>query len=123
MMLGEFPMGILMDRWGARRGFSFAIIWWSVASAMHALANSVLQFSALRFWLGTGECGNFSGSTKVVAEGFPPKERALGGGIFNGGTMVGSIIAPPHVVWLEDLYGGRVALLVTNPVGLILGVV
>ena len=59
MMLGEFPMGMLMDRWGARRGFSFALIWWSIASAMHGLANSVVQFSLLRFWLGTGECGNF----------------------------------------------------------------
>src|SRR5258706_13324842 len=118
MMLGEFPMGILMDRWGARRGFSFAIIWWSVASAMHALANSVLQFNALRFWLGTGECGNFSGSTKVVAEWFPPKERALGVGIFNGGTMVGSIIAPPLVVWLGNLERWRVGFVVANLVGL-----
>ena len=100
MMLGEFPMGMLMDRWGARRGFTFAIVWWSLASAMHGLANSVLQFSFLRFWLGTGECGNFSGSTKVVGEWFPPKERALGVGIFNGGTMVGSVIAPPLVVRL-----------------------
>ena len=41
MTLSEFPMGMLMDRWGARRGFSFAIIWWSIASAMHGLANSV----------------------------------------------------------------------------------
>src|SRR5205807_1701632 len=55
MTLGEFPMGMLMDRWGARRGFSFAIIWWSIASALHGLANSVLQFSLFRFWLGTGE--------------------------------------------------------------------
>src|SRR5258708_39556526 len=97
MMLGEFPMGMLMDRCGARRGFSFALIWWSIASAMHGLANSVGQFSLLRFWLGTGECGNFSGSTKVVAEWFPPKERALGGGVFNGGAMAGSAVRAPPV--------------------------
>jgi ACS family hexuronate transporter-like MFS transporter len=119
MMLGEFPMGMLMDRWGARRGFSFAIVWWSIASAMHGLANSVAQFSFLRFWLGTGECGNFSGSTKVVAEWFPPKERALGVGIFNGGTMVGSVIAPPLVVWLVRVYGWRMAFVVPSLMGLI----
>src|SRR5258708_32406011 len=122
MMLGEFPMGMLMDRWGAKRGFTFAIVWWSVASAMHGLANSVTQFGALRFWLGTGECGNFSGSTKVVGEWFPPKERALGVGIFNGGTMVGSIIAPPLVVWLVHLYGWRGGVRVPKPIGVVLGV-
>ena len=84
-------MGMLMDRWGVRRGFSFAIVWWSVASALHGVANSVFQFGLLRFWMGTGECGNFSGSNKVIAEWFPPEERALGVGIFNGGTMAGSI--------------------------------
>ena len=110
-------MGMLMDRWGARRGFTFAIVWWSIASAMHGLANSVTQFGALRFWLGTGECGNFSGSTKVVGERFPPKERALGVGIFNGGTMVGSVIAPPLVVWLVTRYGWRTAFVVPSALG------
>ncbi|HTM48583.1 MAG TPA: MFS transporter [Bryobacteraceae bacterium] len=119
MMLAEFPMGMLMDRWGVRRGFSFAVIWWSIASAMHGLANSVTQFGLLRFWLGTGECGNFSGSTKVVGEWFPPKERALAVGIFNGGTMVGSILAPPLVVWLVHLYGWRVAFVVPSALGLV----
>ena len=27
MMAAEFPMGILMDRLGARFGFSFAVLW------------------------------------------------------------------------------------------------
>jgi ACS family hexuronate transporter-like MFS transporter len=118
MMLGEFPMGMLMDRWGVRRGFSFAIVWWSVASALHGAANSVFQFGLLRFWMGTGECGNFSGSNKVIAEWFPPEERALGVGIFNGGTMTGSILATPLVVWLVHLYGWRMAFVVPSVLGL-----
>jgi len=32
MMVGEFPMGWLMDRRGPRFGLSFAVIWWSVAN-------------------------------------------------------------------------------------------
>jgi ACS family hexuronate transporter-like MFS transporter len=117
MMLGEFPMGMLMDRWGVRRGFSFAVVWWSITSALHGLANSVFQFGFLRFLMGTGECGNWSGSTKTIAEWFPPEERALGVGIFNGGTMVGSIIAPPLVVGLVHLYGWRVAFVVPSVLG------
>ncbi|MGH9722829.1 MAG: MFS transporter [Bryobacteraceae bacterium] len=118
MLAGEFPMGLLMDRWGARRGFTFAVIWWSIASMLHGAANSVRHFSLLRFWLGTGECGNFSGATKVIGEWFPPKERALGMGIFNSGTMVGTIIAAPLVVWLVHQYNWRVAFVVPSVLGL-----
>lgn len=119
MTLGEFPMGMLMDRWGVRHGFSFAVIWWSIANLLHGFANSVMQFAALRFWLGTGECGNFSGSTKVIAQWFPPKERALGVGIFNGGTMVGTMIATPLIVWLISEFGWRVAFIAPSAVGML----
>ena len=61
MMVGELPMGMLMDRKGVRFGLSFAVVWWSVANALHALGRSKLQFSLLRFWMGTGECGNDRG--------------------------------------------------------------
>jgi ACS family hexuronate transporter-like MFS transporter len=119
MTVGEFPMGMLMDRIGVRRGFSFAVVWWSIANMMHALAGSVAQFAALRFWLGTGECGNFSGATKVIAQWFPPRERALGVGIFNGGTMVGTIIATPLVVWLTREFGWRMAFVIPSALGLL----
>ena len=39
MVFGEFPMGWLMDRRGARVGLTFAVMWWSIANAMHALAS------------------------------------------------------------------------------------
>jgi len=59
MMLGEFPMGWVMDRKGVRVGLTFAVLWWSVANGLHAFARSMTHFGLLRFWLGTGECGNF----------------------------------------------------------------
>src|SRR5580704_4500078 len=40
MMVAEFPMGILMDRLGARFGFSFAVLWWSLATGLHAFGRS-----------------------------------------------------------------------------------
>ena len=42
MMVGEFPMGCLMDRFGVRFGLSFAVSWWSLANGLHALARSLL---------------------------------------------------------------------------------
>ena len=61
--------------------------------------------------MGTGECGNFSGGVKTVNEWFPRAERALAIGIFNSGSMIGAIVAPPLVVFLATRYGYRWAFL------------
>lgn len=109
MMVGEFPIGWLMDRIGVRNGFSFSVMWWSLAAGLHALARSAMQFSIFRFWMGTGECGNFSGGMKVVSEWFPARERAFAVGVFNAGSMIGSLITPPLIVFLMLNYGWRTA--------------
>ncbi len=119
MMVGEFPVGWLMDRYGVRSGFSFAVLWWSIATSMHSIGRSVLQFSVFRFWMGTGECGNFSGAMKVVSEWFPERERALAVGVFNSGSMIGSVIAPPCIVVLTMRFGWRAAFLLPGLLGVV----
>jgi ACS family hexuronate transporter-like MFS transporter len=119
MMVGEFPMGAVMDRFGVRFGFSFAVTSWSIANALHALARSMSQFSLLRFWLGTGECGNFSGGMKTVSQWFPVRERALAVGIFNSGSMIGSLIAPPLLVMLTLKWGWHSAFLLPSILGFV----
>src|SRR5262249_52219673 len=44
--------GRVIDRLGTRRGFTFSVVWWSVAAMAHALAHSVFGFGAARFALG-----------------------------------------------------------------------
>ena len=118
MMSGEFPMGWLMDRWGVRLGLGIAVFWWSIATGLHGFARSGLDLGFLRFWMGTGECGNFSGGVKTVNEWFPRTERAFAIGIFNSGTMIGSIIAPPLVVFLAHRYGYQYAFLLPAALGI-----
>lgn len=117
MMVTELPMGMVMDRFGTRFGFSIAVLWWSLATGLHATGRSVFTFGLFRFWMGMGESANFSGAIKVVSRWFPKREAALAIGVFNGGTMVGSIIAPPLIVFLDHLYGWRVAFLVPATFG------
>src|SRR5690554_3335543 len=81
--LGFLVMGNIIDRFGTRRGFSFAIVLWSLAAMLHALARSVSGFGMARFGLGIGEAGNFPAAIKTVSEWFPKKERSLAIGIFN----------------------------------------
>src|SRR4051812_829852 len=77
--------GRLYDRIGAKRGFMVSIGGWAAASMAHGFANSLLALNCLRFLLGLGEAGNWPGAAKVIAEWFPPRQRALGMGIFNSG--------------------------------------
>lgn len=110
-------IGKLIDRIGTRKGFSLAVLFWSLSAMAHAAATSVVQFAIARFSLGIGEAGSFPASIKAVAEWFPKKERALATGIFNSGTNVGAIITPLVVPWLTLRFGWRMAFICTGALG------
>jgi MFS transporter, ACS family, hexuronate transporter len=112
MMTGEFPMGYLMDRLGARLGLTVAVAWWSTATGSLALAGSGLSLGLSQFWKGTGECGAYSGGVKTVTRLFEKKDRTLAIGIFNGGSVIGTTIAFPLINYLLQHYGFRIAFLV-----------
>ena len=134
--IGMLIAGRLIDRLGARLGFSVFIIVWSLAAMAHAEATmfgpgvaallglagltysgSVAGFIAARFALGIGEAGNFPASIKVVAEWFPRRERAFATGLFNSGTNIGALVAPLIVPWITITWGWYWAFVVTGAIG------
>ena len=112
-------VGRLIDRIGTKRGFSLSVIWWSIAAAAHALANSVTGFGLARFALGLGEGGNFPASIKTVAEWFPRRERAFATALFNSGTNIGAVMTPIAIPVLVALWGWRSAFVLTGLTGFI----
>ncbi|HEV7683718.1 MAG TPA: MFS transporter [Pyrinomonadaceae bacterium] len=117
--VGLLLVGSLMDRFGTRKGFSFAVTFWSIAAMGHALARSIFGFGVARFALGLGEAGNFPAAIKTVAEWFPKKERALACGIFNSGSNVGAIVGPLAVPFIAVRFGWQWAFIVTGLLGFI----
>jgi ACS family hexuronate transporter-like MFS transporter len=115
--IGNGVAGPLLDRWGTRLGFALTMGWWSAAGMLNGLARGPWSLGAFQFLLGSGEAGNWPASVKVVAEWFPPEERALASGIFNSGSAAGAILAPPVVVWLLLHYGWRQAFVVAGLLG------
>ena len=109
--------GKLYDRIGTRLGFVVSITIWSVAAISHAFARGLGTLSLFRFVLGLGEAGNWPGAAKTVAEWFPINQRALGMAIFNSGAAIGSIVAPPLMVWLQLKYGWQTTFIVTGVLG------
>lgn len=116
---GLLVMGRIIDWLGTKRGFSLAVVIWSIAAAAHAGARSVMQFAAARFALGLGESGNFPASIKTIAEWFPKKERALATGIFNCGTNIGAIVTPLAVPWITYRFGWQMTFVATGALGLL----
>ena len=106
-MISQSLMGRLLDRVGNRIGFVIFIGVWAVAGALHSISQRALHLGIFRFLLGIGDGGNWPGAAKVVAEWFPQRERAFAMAIFNSGASIGSVVAPPLIVWVALNYGWR----------------
>jgi len=131
--------GRIIDRLGTKKGYSWAIIIWSLGAVVHALAIpigqgistvlglvgiitvpvSILGFMFSRALLGFGEAGNFPAAIKATAEYFPKKERSFATGIFNSGTNVGAVLAPLTVPWIYTHFGWEAAFLIIGVIGIL----
>jgi len=128
--------GRFIDKLGTKKGFTWAIIIWSLAAIMHAYAIevggvfsgffssiglvipvSILGFMISRAVLAFGEAGNFPAAIKATAEYFPKKERSFATGIFNSGANVGAILAPLTVPWIALHWGWQTAFVLVGAIG------
>lgn len=110
--------GWIIDRLGTRTGLALSVGVWTLASALHATAQSATQLGLFRFLLGVGEGGCFPGAAKGVLEWFPKSERAIAMGFATaGGSAIGAVAAPPLIVWTAFHFGWRGAFLLTAVIG------
>ena len=110
--------GRLLDRLGTRRGFLLIMLWWSLACSLHGAAIGFGVLLLARFLLGAGEGGGFPAATRVVAEWIPPTERSTAMGIINGGTAIGSLLAPPMIGFVILHSGWRAVFVLAGAIGL-----
>lgn len=118
-LVGAPLAGRWIDRVGARRGLLAAVLLWTVASALHALAPGFGALVVFRVLLGFAESPSFPGASQVVHRALPPAERPRGVGVLFTGSSIGSMIAPPIAVALMGVFGWRGALLVSALAGLV----
>src|SRR5688572_25429384 len=129
--------GRIIDKLGTKKGYTWAIIIWSIGAMIHALAiplgeglNAVLGlfgitalsvsvagFMVSRAVLAFGEAGNFPAAIKATAEYFPKRERSFATGIFNSGANIGAILAPLTVPWIYSHWGWEAAFIIVGGIG------
>ena len=127
--LCQIPGGWLGDRWGARRVLTLAVIWWSIFTAMTALAPTLPILSLLgiggslmlvRFLIGMGEAAALPNFNRAIANWFHPLQRGLGIAITISGIGVGSALTPPVTAWVMVNYGWQTAFYLAGILGIII---
>ena len=111
--------GWVLDVVGLRVGLALFVAAWAVISMAHALARTWPVFAGLRGLLGLAEGSANPAGMKATAEWFPARERGLAGGVYNIGASVGSMLAPPLVVWAILTYHWQFAFVITGGLGLV----
>ncbi|MEM1325005.1 MAG: MFS transporter [Bacteroidota bacterium] len=116
---GQAIFGKIFDWIGTRLGFALSIGVWSIATALHAVAQGLLSFGIFRSILGIAEAGNWPGAAKGNAEWFPTKERAFAQGLFNSGAAVGGIISIPLIAYLTVYFDWQIIFVLVGVTGLL----
>ena len=130
--LFQIPGGWLGDRWGARKILTLAVIWWSIFTALTALAPT-LFFSAIfgiwgsliivRFLIGVGEAAALPNFNRVIANWCSPCERGLGIAVTISGIGIGAAFTPPITAWIMVNYGWQVAFYLAGGIGIIIAMI
>ncbi len=113
------PLGMWIDRIGTRIGLAVSVLGWSIIAMLHAVVQGPVSLILLRAGLGATEAGNFPAGTKAIAQWFPPARRASAMALFDCGTAVGAVLAPPLVALLALHHGWRTAFVCTGSLGLL----
>ncbi|WP_028205479.1 MFS transporter [Paraburkholderia nodosa] len=115
----QLPAGLLADRLGQKKVLGFAVLWWSLATAMTGLASGFRSLVGLRVALGVGEAGAYPSNAGIATRWFPRKERATVAGIFDSGSKLGGAIALPLIAWMLAAFDWKMTFVLTGLLGIV----
>ena len=111
--------GTVLDAVGTRLGFFLFAIGWGLANMAHGFATGWQSLAFFRGLLGATEAAAIPAGAKTVATWFPPRERPLATSLFQMGTSVGNMIAPPLVAFCILAWNWQAAFYVTGALSLV----
>lgn len=117
--LMQLPSGWLIDKLGAKKVYSFAVFFWSAATALTGACHSLASLLGARVFLGATEAPCWPGGAKITASWFPKKERALATGFWDAASKWGPTIAPPILVAIIVPLGWRALFFITGVIGIV----
>ena len=107
--LFQVPVGVLTDRWGARRVMLVFLSLLGLGTVLFAASGTYPESVGARALIGAGAAAIWVPGMRLITEWFPPDERGRATGVFSAGGGVGGTLALVGVPWLADRWGWRLA--------------
>ncbi len=112
------PMGLLADRYGAKKVAGWGMGIWSLATALSGLSVGFVSLLATRLVMGGGEsCTNPAGA-KVIREWIPAGERGMFAAAFNTGAYAGPAFCALVAGTIIEAWGWRALFVIAGGIGL-----
>jgi MFS transporter, ACS family, hexuronate transporter len=99
--------GVLLDRYGARRIWSYGLIVWSLTMFLMGWVEYWWLFLAFRVLLGFGEGVNFPAMNRAIADWVPQEKATQATSIALLGVPGALLIGGPALSWLIAQFGWR----------------
>ena len=105
MFFGGALFGLLGDRIGRVKTFSYTIFLFAIATGLTYFAHNITALYALRFLAGIGAGGEYGVGIALIAENFQANQIGRASSVAAVGGQVGSIVAALLAAWIIPAYG------------------
>ncbi|MEO0730921.1 MAG: MFS transporter, partial [Pseudomonadota bacterium] len=105
--LFQLPLGILLDRYGARRVQAALIFVAALGAGLFAIGDNALTLTIARALIGLGFAGGLMAGFKAVVVWVPAPRRALANAFVMSAGAVGLIVATAPTEWAVAEFGWR----------------
>ncbi len=117
--IAQLPLGVMLDRIGARIMLGAGLFIWSVAQLAGGLVQTLNQFIVSRIFLGIGEAPQFPAGAKVFSEWYALEERGTPTGIFVASSTIAPALAPPLLTAMMLAFGWRGMFIIMGVAGIL----
>ena len=114
------PLALIADRVNRRNLIAVSLGLFSIMTVFCFYVGTFWQLLIARIGVGVGEAGTGPSINSIIADLYPPKERASALAIYAAGLNVGLLIAFFGGGWVAQHYGWRMAFLLAGAPGLLL---
>lgn len=112
MLLGGVIFGILADKFGRVKIFTYTIFLFAIGTALTAFATSIEQVYIFRFIAGLGAGGEYGIGMALVAEAWPKNKQGRASSYVSVGAQYGVILAALLSAIILPAFGWRALFLV-----------